>query len=360
MLTCLDADTLRACSKVSVLFKELSGPLFLDAIGFKPCPFWLTVDETDLEGLLVWRCLQSYVVPQDLFFHASNDSHLRALDIFLRTPRVANGHCLFLSCSASTISPSLVKTVLKSMVAAGCRHMSYTHTSSPPPTSSSVRFLKILDSPPSDLDKFWVESRLAFSRNIISFTVGVLRSSPLTDLSLWNTGLGHSMWVKLLSLLTFPHLAHLELDCMCPIKTTLDFVRRHPSLCRLQLHGCTNTTQNHVKWHPSINLPSLNHLGGPPGYVSAVARHHQNCAVVRSLGVTFTDIHSASPLIPQLLDITRYFSNLLHLQVLFQLSTAHIMEEVFGFPVLERHVIHSQTLKSQMVVLLEKLMSIPW
>ena len=229
-----------------MLFRELSGPLFLDAVGFKPSPFWLTVNETHLEGLLVWRCLQSYVIPQDIFFHANKDSHLRALDIFLRTPQVANGHCLFLSC-AGTISPSLVKTVLKSMVAAGCRHMSYMHTSSPPLTSSSVRFPKILDSPPSDLDKFWVQSRLAFSRNIISFTVGVLRSSPLTDLSLRNTSLGCSMWVKLLSSLTFPHLACLELDCTCPIKTTLDFVRRHPSLRKLQLHSCTNTTQNHVK-----------------------------------------------------------------------------------------------------------------
>ena len=82
ILTCLDADAARACSKVSVLFRELSGPLFLDTVGFKLSPFWLTVDETHLEGLLVWRRLQSYVAPQNIFFHASNDSHLRALDIF--------------------------------------------------------------------------------------------------------------------------------------------------------------------------------------------------------------------------------------------------------------------------------------
>ena len=322
-----------------MLFRELSGPLFLDAVGFKLSPFWLTVDETHLEGLLVWRRLQSYVAPQNIFFHASNDSHLRALDIFLRTPRVVNRRCLFLTCRADTISSSLVKIVLKSMVAAGCRHISFMHTSAPPLASSSVRLPKILDSPPSDLDIFWVESHLAFSRNVISLTVGVLRSSPLTDLTLRNTGLGRSTWVKLLSSLSFPHLAHLELDCTCPVKTTLDFVRRHPSLRRLQLHSCTNTTQNHARRYSSIDLPSLNHLGGPPGYVSAVARHLQNCAVVRSLGLTFTDAHSASLLIPQLLDITCHFSNLSHLKVLFQLSAGCITEEIFRSPVYERRVV---------------------
>ena len=115
--------------------------------------------------------------------------------------------------------------------------------------------------------------------------------------------------------------------------------RKASSLRKLQLHSCTNTTQNHVKRYPSINLPSLDHLGGPPGYVSAVARHLRNCAVVWSLGVTFTDAHSASPLIPQLLDITHHFSNLLHLQVSFQLSTGCITEEIFSFPVFERCVI---------------------
>jgi hypothetical protein len=219
------------------------------------------------------------------------------------------------------------------------------NTSAPPLASSSVRLPKILDSPPSDLDIFWVESHLAFSHNVISFTIGVLHSWPLTDLTLRNTGLGCSTWVKLLSLLSFPHLAHLELDCTCPVKTTLDFVRRHPSLCRLQLHSCTNTTQNHVRQYSSIDLPSLDHLGGSPGYVSAVASHLQNCAVVRSLGLTFTDAHSASLLIPQLLDITHHFSNLSCLKVLLQLSAGCITEEIFCSPVYDRCIVHVTDVK---------------
>lgn len=289
-----------------------------------------------MAGLLVWRRLKSFVPPTNILFNVNNDTNLRALDIFLRTPRAANDLCVFLNCNNS-VSPPLIAMVIKTMIDSRCCHISFTHISSTLPDRVPVRFPKTPYPSSSNLETFWVDSHLAFSRSLISFTIGILRYSPLKDLSLRSTGLGRTMWSKLLSSLAFPQLANLELDCACPIKTILDFLRRHPTLRKLTLHGSGNVTQKHVSRYSSIHLPSLSHLAGPPAYVSALAKHLQNTGAVRSLGVTLAAAHATPSLISQVLNTTSHFENLTRLEITFR-SSESVTEESLQFPEHERRV----------------------
>jgi len=296
-----------------------------------------------MEGLLIWRRLKSFVPPKNILFNASNDAHLRALDIFLRTPRAANDLCVFLICNNS-VSPPLIAMVMKTMIDSRCCHISFAHSSLTPPDRVHIRFPKTPFSLSSNLETFWVDSHLAFSHSLISFTVGVLRYSPLRDLSLRSTGLGHTMWSKLLLSLTFAQLANLELDCACPLKTTLDFLRHHPTLHRLTFHGSGQLTQKHVPRHSPIYLPSLSHLAGPPAYISALAKHLQDTGAVWSLTVILAVAHTTSPFISQVLSTTRHFENLTHLKITFR-SAESITEESFRFPQCERRVSHVMDLE---------------
>ncbi|KAG6381507.1 hypothetical protein JVT61DRAFT_90 [Boletus reticuloceps] len=336
ILAYLAPDALRTCSKVSVLFRDIAGPLFLAGLGFKPAGrYWLPVNEKHVECLLVWRRLNTFIPPSNLFFHASNDAHLHALDIYMRTPRAANSPAVFLSCDGKSISTSLIAIVMKSAAVSGCRHISF-RSFNTDPINHRVTFPKTVDPPPSRLQAFWADTHLAFAPNIICLTIGVLRSSPLRDLSLLNTGLRPFMWNKLLSLLTLPHLTSLELDCGCPLKTILEFLGRHPSLARLDLSPCGKTTYSSHRY-PSINLPSLNFLAGTPRCISALARHLQNADVVRSLEVILTGAPSASPLISQVLRTTQHFKNLSHLKITLQFPEG-ASQETYEIPDNEKRV----------------------
>ena len=290
-----------------------------------------------MAGLLVWRCLKSFVPPNNILFNASNDGHLHTLNIFLRTPQAANGLCVFLICNNS-LSPSLIAMVMKTIIDSRCCHISFAQSSPTlTPDCMCVGFPKTPYPLSSNLEILWVDSHLAFSHSLISFTIGVLCYSPLRDLSLQSTGLGCTMWNKLLSSLTFPQLANLKLDCACPMKTALDFLRRHPTLCRLTLHGSGNVMQKHVAHYSSIYLPSLSHLAGPPVYISALAKHFQNTGAVRLLRVILAATHTTTPFISQVLSTTCYFENLTCLEITFQNSES-ITKESFQFPNYERHV----------------------
>ena len=129
------------------------------------------------------------------------------------------------------------------------------------------------------------------------------------------------MWTKLLSSLTFPHLVHLELDTSCPLKMVLEFLKCHATLYRLDLHTCGNPTDyRNIKQYPTISLPFLNHISGPPGYLSALTKHLQNPETVQLLGVTVTDASSAAPFISQVLSTTCHFTDLSCLKITLHLS----------------------------------------
>ena len=231
--------------------------------------------------------------------------------------------------------------VMKTMIDSRCCHTSFAQSSlTLTPNRMCIGFPKTPYPLPSNLETFWVDSHLAFSRSLISFMIGILHYLPLRDLSLQSTGsvaLCGANYV--LSSLTFPQLANLELDCTCPMKTALDFLRCHPILRRLTLHGSGNVMQKHVAHCSSIYLPSLSHLAGPPVYISALAKHFQKTGAVQSLRVTLAAAHTTTPFISQVLSTTRYFENLTCLEITFRNSDS-ITEESLQFPDYERRVSH--------------------
>ncbi|KAG6372576.1 hypothetical protein JVT61DRAFT_7689 [Boletus reticuloceps] len=221
---------------------------------------------------------------------------------------------------------------MKSAVASGCHHISFSDSSLAPCGRLRVRFPRTLDPSVNNLEVFWTDTHLAFSPNLISFTASVLRFSPLRNISLHNTGLTRSAWNKLLSSLTLPHLTSLALDCTCPLKTTLEFLKHHPSLDKLSLIPCAKLT------HTPVSLPVLFHLAGPPGYLSALAKHLQNPGVVRILGVTLTDASSALPLISQVLSTTQHFENISRLKITLRLSGSTSPEKTYDVPDDEKRI----------------------
>ena len=179
----LNINGLTTCTKVSILFREISGPYFLATVKFKPSKYWLAVGQGNHKVLLVWRCLKSFIPPLNFFFNANKDAHLLALDIFLWTLQPTNTLFFFLSCTGNIISSSLM-TVMKSMAISGCHHISFSYSCIAPLNHFHVRFPRTLSPLSSKLEVFWVSTHLAFSPSIIPFMIGVLCYSPLRHLSL--------------------------------------------------------------------------------------------------------------------------------------------------------------------------------
>ena len=157
IITFLNIDGLRTCTKVSILFREISGPYFLATVKFKPSKYWLTFGQGHHEVLLVWRGLNSFIPPLNFFFNANKDAHLLALDIFLQTLQTTDGLCFFLSCTGNIISSSLM-TIMKSMAISRCCHISFSHSSIAPLDWFCVRFPRTLRSLSSKLEVFWVDT----------------------------------------------------------------------------------------------------------------------------------------------------------------------------------------------------------
>ena len=99
-----------------------------------------------------------------------------------------------------------------------------------------------------------------------------------------------------------------------------------------------------VKQYPSISLPFLNHVSGPPGYLSALMKYLQNPETVQSLGVTITDTSSAVQFISQVLSTTCHFTDLSHLKITLCLSGC-ITEVDFKIPNDKKHVCHVRDLE---------------
>ncbi|KAG6379422.1 hypothetical protein JVT61DRAFT_11891 [Boletus reticuloceps] len=234
---------------------------------------------------------------------------------------------------------------MKSAVASGCHHISFSDSSPAPCGRLRVRFPRTLDPSVNNLEVFWTDTHLAFSPNLISFTASVLCFSPLRNISLHNTGLTRSAWNKLLSSLTLPHLTSLALDCTCPLKTTLEFLKCHPSLDKLSLIPCAKSTHTPVRQCSPISLPVLFHLAGPPGYLSALTKHLQNPGVVQILGVTLTDASSALPLISQVLSTTQHFENISRLKITLRLSGSTSPEKTYDVPDDEKRICHVSDLE---------------
>ncbi|KAF9230557.1 hypothetical protein BU15DRAFT_69097 [Melanogaster broomeanus] len=256
VISLLCVDDLRTCTGLSSLFKELAAPLYFAAFNFNPKdPFWISVNHKNCKALLVWRRMACFTSLKSLYISlgSSQDHHLRALDLFFRSPQCANIPTVYLSCYEAQATSASFVTLVEGIRESGCREISYSgcsqvlHSQGTIPKSipKSTRTIH------SRLESFSADCNTVFSPPLLSFTLTTLQHSPLRDLSLNDTGLSSSRWTKLLSTLNLPNLRHLEVDPQCPLRALLNFLQCHHRIDFLQ-----------VAPH-----------GGPPAYVAKLVAH---------------------------------------------------------------------------------------
>ncbi|KIJ09723.1 hypothetical protein PAXINDRAFT_17199 [Paxillus involutus ATCC 200175] len=344
IVSLLGADDLQTCTKVSTLLRDIAGPAYLAALNFTPTktPYWLSVNEQTCLPLLVWRRLASFTPPKNLYFSSTQDHHLRALDIFIRSPQVANIPAVYLSCYGGSISMAMTATVLAGIQASGSLEITYSSRSSVP--ISRVVFPKPSGSMSSQLESFSTDTNAIFSPPIIRFTINVLHNSPLKELCLKNTGLCAPMWGKLLHSLDFPYLRTLKVDSQCPLKVILEFLRRHHRVEYLDIAPDGLPEQRYRARYPLVELPGLCHIGGPPAYASALGRHLQNPGTITSLSILMIDVPFPHYQLSSVLDCTDVFPGLYNILITFHHSQP-IPTTSLLFPSSEARICRAQHLR---------------
>ena len=320
----LSASSLRALTQVCRLFQELAGPFYLKLIGLDVTrdDRWVRLNDHNCSGLLVWRRLNTFTLPDVFWYSASSstkDRPFRLMSIFfdsLGESRAIPSVCLcFVNrpSNATTALGSCLESVLKS----GCPRF----TCYGLPTSEDVQVTSkgwpsaSISNQLKDLD---ISSPLMFKSASIVLTLSALQKTHLTQLSITKIAFSPKQWATLLHRTTLPLLASLELDEDCPTSELVSFLARHPSIVRLTFSGYGSPRTwlgSPRRSKPSIVLPRLTELSGSPACLLPLLRRISVSTHFQSLTLHFKKFNPGDSLFSDILSCSDYIPSLPSLNV---------------------------------------------
>ena len=323
----LGVKDLGACTRVSLILKDIAGPRYMTALKFSPVRrFWASVDEKNCEALLVWRRMTNFTCPSNIYCSLFNakDSHLRALGIFFESPQCANIPTAYLSCFGGTESLAATATLLASIRASGCQSLSYSARSDPS-APCVTSFPKSSRATPTQFESFSSACNNVFSSPLLSFTLTTLRNSPLRELVLQDTGLSPTMWARLLRSLDLPLLLRLEVDPQCSVRTLLTFLQRHSHIQSLCISVYGESKKARQSRPLPVHLPSLRALGGPSEYLKSLLQCLGQPSSVTALSVDLSNIKPGVPQISKVLDCAQHLPHLRDISISFHRNSSVVV-----------------------------------
>lgn len=266
---------------------------------------------------MVWRRTVDFIRPQTVYCSLINakDPHLQALQIFFESPQCAGIPAVYLTCFGHPLFTS-TSTLLARIKSSGCQKLCYSARCAP--LLNIASFPPSPRATPSRLEYFSSSGNTIFSPSIISFTISMLRNSPLKELFLRDTGLSPTMWRGLLQSLDLPLLQHLEVDQECSLINLTKFLQRHHRIESLFISGESEKTRSSSQlFAHSIHLPSLHTVGGPAEYLTPLLRQLRCPGSVTSLSVTLSNTKPRISLISKVLDCAQYLPGLREAKIYF-------------------------------------------
>lgn len=231
---------------------------------------FVTLSEDALPALPAWRRAPTFTVPRHLsceFGHRSSEKDVDRLCHFLGC--LAQDHTVpirhltldFCSCKIGSLFRILQALPLFNfrgleVDTATCDYLNRPHH------DSYVLFAQ----PLPNLTSFDVTSTIFLSPQLVEWTVTVLNTSPITNLSLsgstTSTALSTVEWADFLPKIRIDTLTAVSLDTL-PLAAALEFLQRHLAIETIYL-GNHVFVQRELSLQDRLYLPRLTRISGPP------------------------------------------------------------------------------------------------
>ncbi|KAG6370126.1 hypothetical protein JVT61DRAFT_12426 [Boletus reticuloceps] len=308
IVSLLPLDVLSALTKVCVSFREMVTPYYFHVTSFHPDPFWTDVDQSTCEALLLWRRIDAYKAPENLYCNFSSegsDSHLRALIAFFQSSKQTHGS-FSLYLGRREFSPELLDSLLESLP----RILPKGHT-----TIGGYDQFTVLDS---------AIANVLHSPRHPNYFVNFVQH------------LAQCSWTTLLNVLTLPTLRYLEVEDRCPLLTLGNFLNCHYALQSLAICAAYDTRhKGSLAFQGTIYLPNLTSLRGSIAYISALTKRLANPQTIKSMSLSMNKISRGCYFLSKVLSCTKMCSSMEALNIRFD-TLQPIPEASLSFPVGEK------------------------
>ncbi|KAH7902949.1 hypothetical protein BJ138DRAFT_1120908 [Hygrophoropsis aurantiaca] len=294
----LSGKDLRSFAQVCRLLGDIAGPMVMKEHGLviPESGKFIRIQKKAYDALMVWRRLSTFDPRASWWcsFGRNCDQEMERFRYFCTTINITlSSHTVHLFFVANA-DPTSLRRVMKSITNMGSTSIQFFG-----PSSSKPSLLRITNVNPQPLSNSCLQSFRAcnpifFTAALTNFTVGVLNSAEIYDLSLDHTGLKASQWARLLPRATLPRLERLSIDDSCPPLTLSKFLQRHPLIeslyVRVDSSNQPTKSPRIQNIRGPIKLANLVIVSGPSDYVMGILEHLETRPRLISLSLipTFT------------------------------------------------------------------------